>query len=335
MLIPDFDFNAAVRDMHTNPESLRVRMDIHANFTAPPTDLVPWALGLVAWRGGEQVLDVGCGPGRWYRPLLHRVPQVEYRGIDRFEVMLDGHPAPERVLPGDIARIPFPDHSFDVVMANHMLFFVDDIDGAIAECKRVLRPGGLFMATTNSNQNMPELQVLLKRAVTLLVPPNSPYLNIPAAPSDRFSLEVGTRLLARHFGAVVRYDLPGALIFNQADPLLNYLESSRSLREPLLGARVAWADVMLMMREQVTRLIDHFGELVVNKLTGVLIATDTGGFIHDYLEHQARSHGASAGADTTKTAEAPAVDDTPTVKLERPTKTKREKRRSKKKRKGR
>lgn len=329
MLIPDFDLNTAVRAMHSNPEALRVRMDIHAKYTTPPTDLVTWALNAVQWRGDERVLDVGCGPGRWYHPLLQKVPGVDYTGMDRFEAMLNGHPALARVMTGDIARIPFPDHSFDVVMANHMLFFIEDLDGALAECKRVLRPGGLLMATTNSNQNMPELQVLLKRAVTLLVPPNSLYNNIPASPSDRFSLEVGTRILARHFGAVVRYDLPGALIFNQADPLLNYLETSRSLREPLLGTSVAWADVMLMMREQVTRLIEHFGELVVNKLTGLLVATDSGGFIQDYLQHQAKSTVADPLPETSKTTEAAIVDDTPTKQLERPVQTKRQKRRKK------
>ena len=331
MLIPDFDLNAAVRDMYSNPEALRVRMDIHAKYTTPPTDLVTWALHTVQWRGDERVLDVGCGPGRWYYPLLKKVPQVDYTGLDRFEIMLSGHPAPDKVLAGDVTQIPFPDHSFDVVMANHMLFFVEDIHAAVAECKRVLRPGGLLLATTNSNQNMPELQVLLKRAVTLLVPPNSLYNTIPASPSDRFSLEVGTRILARHFSAVVRYDLPGALIFNQADPLLNYLETSRSLREPLLGANVAWADVMLMMREQVTRLIEHFGELVVNKLTGLLVATDSGGFIQDYLQHRAKSSLSAAPMDSTPTTEVAVVDDTPTKQLERPVQTKRQKRRKKRK----
>jgi SAM-dependent methyltransferase len=328
MLVPVYDFDAAVRQMHTNPEALRIRTETHVNFTTPPTDLVTWALNTVQWRGDERVLDVGCGPGRWYAPLLHKVPGIDYTGLDRFGIMLEGHPAPERALQGDIARIPFPDHSFDVVMANHMLFYVEDIDGGLAECKRVLKPGGLLLATTNSNQNMPELQVLLKRAVTLLVPAGSLYLTIPAAPSDRFSLEVGTRLLARHFGAVVRYDLPGALIFNHADPLLNYLESSRSLREPLLGANVAWADVMLMMREQVTRLIDHFGELVINKLCGLLVATESGGFIHDYLEHRSK-----AQDNTRATTLAPAVDDTPTLKLERPVEAKKPTKRDKRRRK--
>jgi hypothetical protein len=48
---------------------------------------------------------------------------------------------------------------------------------------------------------------------------------------------------------------------------------------------------MTVVREQVNRLIEHFGELVVNVLTGVLVATDRGDFIHEFMEQQARSQG--------------------------------------------
>jgi hypothetical protein len=66
---------------------------------------------------------------------------------------------------------------------------------------------------------------------------------------------------------------------------MSYLESTRDLREPQLPPDVAWDDVMVIMRQQITHLINHLGELVINKLTGVLIASDNGGFIHEFVEH--------------------------------------------------
>jgi hypothetical protein len=56
-----------------------------------------------------------------------------------------------------------------------------------------------------------------------------------------------------------------------------------------LPEEVSWNDVMLIVREQVNRLLDHFGELVINKLTGLLVATDQGDFIRDYLSHQSKN----------------------------------------------
>lgn len=279
----------AVRRMYTTDEALRVRHDIHERYSVPPINFTEWALGCVAWRGDERVLDVGCGPGRWLAALREYAPQADYWGLDLYPGMLRAHPLPERVLSADVQHLPFAEASFDVVMANHMLFHVPDIEQAVIECRRVLKPGGIFIASTNSLHNMPELQVLMRRAVTLLVPPGTTNIQVPMAHTDLFTLESGTRLLARHFYGVVRYDLPNALIFPTVEPVLDYLESTRSVREPQLPAGVSWDDVMLIVREQINRLIDHFGELTINKLSGVLVATDEGDFMREYLELQAKA----------------------------------------------
>ncbi len=283
----------AVRKMYTTDEALRVRQDIHERYSVPPINFIEWALDCVDWRGDERVLDVGSGPGRWLSALQERAPQVDYWGLDLFPGMLQAHPLPQRVLSADVQHLPFADATFDVVMANHMLFHVPDMEQAVIECRRVLKPGGIFLASTNSLHNMPELQVLMRRAVTLLVPPGTTNIQVPMAHTDLFTLESGTRLLARHFYGVVRYDLPNALIFPNVEPVLAYLESTRSVREPQLPVGVAWDDVMLIVREQINRLIDHFGELTINKLSGVLIATDEGDFVREYLEFQEKT--ANAG----------------------------------------
>ncbi|HEX2906779.1 MAG TPA: hypothetical protein VHO69_07965 [Phototrophicaceae bacterium] len=62
------------------------------------------------------------------------------------------------------------------------------------------------------------------------------------------------------------------------------------MREPQLPRGVYWNDMMVIVREQANRLIEHFGELVINKLNGVLVATDRGGFIQDYVTFEADSN---------------------------------------------
>lgn len=276
----------AVSQMYATDEAWRIRQETHERYSVPPLDFASWALDCLDWRGDEVILDVGCGPGRWYQPLLDRLPGITYFGADLHAGMLVHHPAERALTVGDAQQLPFANHSFDVVMANHMLYHVPDVTAAIREIRRVLKPDGLMMATTNSVHNMPELQVLLHRAVTLLVPPGTAQFQAPLPPSDLFTLETGTRVLARHFYAVARYDLPSTLVFPNAEPVLAYLESTRATREPQLPKGVYWNDVMIMVREQINRLLEHFGELVISKLIGVLIATDRGGFIRDYLDNQ-------------------------------------------------
>lgn len=310
----------AIRGMYASQEAWRTRQDIHDRYSVPPRDLVGWALGCIRWRGDEAVLDVGCGPGRWHTPLKKLFPGITYTGIDRYSPMLQSHPYLQVCNIADAEQLPFADGSFDVVMANHMLFHVPDPEQAIREFRRVLKPTGSVMATTNSVHNMPELQALMRRAVTLLAPPGMTNPRVPAQHTDQFTLESGTRMLSRYFYAVVRHDLPGSLVFTSADPIIDYIQSTRSLRESDLPPGVKWDDVMLIMRDQINRLIEHFGELQINKLSGVLIATDQGDFIHDYLTHHTEP-------TAVVTREMPAVE------LDSPQKQKPRRRKSKKRKK--
>lgn len=286
----------AVRRQFATDAGLRIRKETHDKYTVPRINFVDWALNCLQWYGSERVLDVGCGTGIYYPPLVERsdAPDkpIQYYGLDFSAGMLDRHMAGDEgyLAIADVQEIPYADSSFDVVMANHMLYHVSDIERAIQEFKRVLKPDGVIMATTNSLQTMPELQVLMRRAIILLSRSGGgSQIQAPMAASDLFALENGARQLSRHFYAVMRHDLPGALMFSEIEPLMAYIESTREMREPQLPADVAWEDVMVIMRQQVTHLINHLGELPINKLTGVLIASDSGDFIRQFVEYRAQT----------------------------------------------
>ena len=59
------------------------------------------------------------------------------------------------------------------------------------------------------------------------------------------------------------------------------------MREAQLPDDVIWEDVMMIMRQQINQLIKHLGELVINKQSGVLIATDNGGQLGEFLQKMA------------------------------------------------
>ena len=65
------------------------------------------------------------------------------------------------LLVGDAQRLPFADGSFDCVLAMHMLYHVPDRDLALAEIRRVLRPGGVALALTNSHRHLEELNEMV------------------------------------------------------------------------------------------------------------------------------------------------------------------------------
>lgn len=94
---------------------------------------------------GKDVLEVGCGTGLLLRKIERFARRA--RGVDLSPGML-AH-ARERgldVLEGSATDLPFPDASFDVACSFKVLAHVQEIDLALAEMARVIRPGGYALA---------------------------------------------------------------------------------------------------------------------------------------------------------------------------------------------
>lgn len=103
-------------------------------------------------RTGGDLLDIGCGPGMMVRHLLDTRPgDFRITACDRSKAMVDAVAAradKTQVIPavGDIENMPFPADTFDIVLAMGVLEYID-VPSALQEIIRVLRPGGLLVAT--------------------------------------------------------------------------------------------------------------------------------------------------------------------------------------------
>ncbi|MEP7293206.1 MAG: class I SAM-dependent methyltransferase, partial [Chloroflexota bacterium] len=196
---------STVRREYASDVYLRTRQETHEQYTVPKIDFPQWVLHRLHWRGDERVLDVGSGTGAYYDSLREFWPDVTYHALDRSAGMLAEHRARGDLIAADAQQLPFEDGRFDVVMANHMLYHVPNIDAALLETRRVLKPGGVLIAATNSIQSMPEFHALFRRGMLLLSTPGKIYSQPPLPAQASFSLENGARLLSRHFYAVERH----------------------------------------------------------------------------------------------------------------------------------
>jgi SAM-dependent methyltransferase len=103
---------------------------------------------------GVHVLDVGCGPGTITADLAARVPDGQVTGIDAAAGVLAEAQAEAgrrgltnvQFETGDVYRLAFADGTFDVVHAHQVLQHLSDPVAALAEMRRVCRPGGLVAA---------------------------------------------------------------------------------------------------------------------------------------------------------------------------------------------
>jgi len=90
----------------------------------------------------RRVLDVGCGKGRFARVLLERNPGAVICGLDISEAMLACAPAGVDVVSGSMTELPFAASAFDAVYATESLEHAVEIERAVDEMCRVLKPGG-------------------------------------------------------------------------------------------------------------------------------------------------------------------------------------------------
>src|SRR5215204_2601635 len=109
-------------------------------------------LDFFASRPPMDLLDAGCGPGRLIEPLAgaHRVT-----GCDISPEMLEEarrrSPPKARLVEADARQLPFEDESFDAVIALDLLTHLGDLETALRELTRVVRPGGALLYDTSNS----------------------------------------------------------------------------------------------------------------------------------------------------------------------------------------
>jgi len=256
---------------YKNDENLRVRIETHQRYTVGPP-LEPAVDAAISLQPDESLLDVGTGPGDFLKRLRMSGHRGRLVGIDASAGMVaKARAATDDVefLQGDAQLLPFPDQSFDVVTARHMLYHVADIPLALGEARRVLRPKGRFLAVTNIRENMGDYRKALGEAADKLKGEIADVLRIVVPASDVFNEQNGPSLIRETFGNVRVAFMEAALRFESADPPLRYFDSCRTMKR---FSEEEWARA----REEFAKIISHrvsAGPWLVHKTVVLLTAT--------------------------------------------------------------
>ncbi|GLY07129.1 class I SAM-dependent methyltransferase [Actinoplanes sp. NBRC 101535] len=202
------------------------------------------------------VLEVGAGTGKLWSHAGPR--EIRLTLTDFSPAMCEQL----RSVPGavvhrcDATSLPFAAGSYDGVIANHMLYHLDDPDAGLREFARVLRPGGRVAVAVNGRGHLAEL-TSIGAAV------GRPDLRLSASCND-ITAETAPDLMGRHFVEIAVERYHGDLEVPAVEPILEYLASLSE--DPLTPGQ------QRAVRELVQSRIDTDGMYRIRKDTVLITA---------------------------------------------------------------
>lgn len=237
-----------VMENYAHAGNLKSRIDIY-RYRTPRYDPVEVAVALLPQDGLGLVLDVGAGIGRYTHRLREAHPEAEVVAIDRAPGMLAEVEPP--VMVADAQSLPYPDDCADALLAMHMLYHVPDIPKALGEFRRVLKPEGVLLASTNLDTDMAELADLWDRAARGTIGPDAFGFHTAVA---SFTSATAPALLGAVFGSVEEVEKEGVVRVPEPGPLLAYFGSLRNWVD------CADEDFEAFMKAATNLSVDHFAK---------------------------------------------------------------------------
>ena len=254
-------------DQYRDSSNLDARVVIHQRFSTNPYGWFKWGFDtLLKLPEHAKILELGCGHGLLWKENRDRIPTGWNITLsDLSSGMLDAAWR-NLVVSGrafqfkeiDAQSIPFEDETFDAVLANHMLYHVPDRPKAIAEIKRVLKPGGHLIATTVGENHMKEMMDWLRQVH---------ISKVWESFANPFTLENGLEQLKPYFSQIVLSHYEDNLLVTEVEPIIAYLRSS-------IRASELSEDELINLQHDLEKELKENGNIFITKDSGLFEAVN-------------------------------------------------------------
>lgn len=262
-------------EQYRDASNLDARIALHEQFSTNPHGLPLWIFDQVELPDDARIVEIGCGSGTLWAENYKRIPegwqitltdaspgmicetQQRLSGSDSFRFQV-----------ANAQELPFPDESFDAVMAAHMLYHVPDRDKAFSEIVRILRPGGHLYAATNGIKHMHELVAMLR-----VLDPEWPHESI-STDLPNFNLQNGAEQLSPWFNEVALLGYEDSLAVTEAKPLVDYLLSTMHGQE--LAKHLSAEEFrrrLSTLKDSLAKELAARGSIHITKDTGMFVAS--------------------------------------------------------------
>jgi SAM-dependent methyltransferase len=261
---------AWVAEQYKTPTNLHARVQLHRRFGTNPESWFTWVFDRLQLGPTSRVLELGCGSALLWDANRARLPSgsrltltdLSPGMVAQAAVTLQGLSAAGFAV-ADAQRLPFATGSFDVVVANHMLYHVPDRTLTYAEVLRVLAPGGRFFAATNDANHMQEIAALARA-----YQPELDRFFVTA--NERYPFDTAFAELGAAFAQLQLHRYANRLVVTDAGALADYMLSGLSFHR----ARNTVADerVRDFRRWLAAEMTARGGHIEINPATGLFEA---------------------------------------------------------------
>ncbi len=238
----------SLKNQYQNASNISSRIKLHTLYSVNQKGWFPWILEqldikkILASKDMQEIkdskkpedekkfriLELGCGDGTLWKEVLGELSeQVEITLSDVSRGMLRDARRNLNTIKTkckvtyenfDCHKIPHKDESFDLVIANHVLFYCEDISKVCKEVRRILNPQGRFICSTYGNRHMKEVNDLMTEFDSRIVLAADRLY-------ERFGKENGREILSTSFEDVHWVEYEDALLVKEPEPLMSYVLS--------------------------------------------------------------------------------------------------------------
>ena len=261
----------SLKDQYRNATNINARIRLHRDFSVNKQGWFPWIYEQCRITEDMRILELGCGNGALWAENHSSLPDnVNIVVSDISEGMLRdarrtiGGEDPRfsfRII--DCHQIPYEASSFDLVIANHVLFYCQDLSQTCCEIARVLKPSGTFVCSTYGTKHMKEITELVQAFDShIVLAAENLY--------ERFGLENGYELLAPYFSQIECRYYEDEIRISHAETLIEYILSCHGNQNHILLDR--YRDFRSFVEDKVRK------NLRITKDAGIFLCRKTTDF---------------------------------------------------------
>ena len=264
--------NELKEKQYNDSTKFNARVLIHSKYGTNKTPWPIWLFSQYQIPDHSQIIEFGCGNGLIWKVNSFRInPTWKITLSDFSKGMLET--TKESISSNNNNNITYEiidlnnygvePEKFDRVIANHMLYHIENRDKAIEKIHTLLTPNGILYCSTIGQNNMKEMKELINEFTG-----NDYYSQALGNISDRFSLENGIEQLGKHFGKVEKIEYEDSLEITDPVDLVNYIISCNDLNP---GIQVLPEEQKNEFKKFLDQKIKKSGRIHISKSSGTFV----------------------------------------------------------------